>query len=75
MSNLDIKMAKLEKDMEYIKEKLDDFIETADNKYAPRWIVTILSWVAGICSVVIAVIDEDYGSVTLYSDGSNWFEL
>lgn len=34
--------------------KIDDFIESADKKYAPRWIMTLFSWIAGIMAVVIS---------------------
>ena len=48
------KLVKVETDVEYIREKLDKFIESADTKYAPRWVVTILAWIAGICAIVIS---------------------
>jgi len=37
-----------------IIEKLDKFIEGADKKYAPRWLMNVLSWVAGITAVIIS---------------------
>lgn len=48
------RMARVETQLEAIHDKLDRFIDSADKRYAPRWIVTILSWVAGICAVVIS---------------------
>ena len=37
-----------------ILDKLDKFIDSADKRYAPRWIMTLLSWMAGIVSVIIS---------------------
>lgn len=38
-----------------IKKLIKDFIESADDKYAPRWLMTVLSWIAGILALVIAM--------------------
>lgn len=37
-----------------ILDKLDKFIDSADKRYAPRWIMTLLSWFAGIVAVIIS---------------------
>ncbi len=34
--------------------KLDTFIDTCDDRYAPKWMMTILSYLAGIVAVVIS---------------------
>jgi len=60
------RLAKVETEVKYLKEvnskehndiilKLDRFIESADKRYAPRWLMTVLSWIAGIFAVVISV--------------------
>ena len=37
-----------------ILDKLDKFICSADNKYAPKWITKVLGWGAGVLGAVIA---------------------
>ena len=37
-----------------IKEMISDFIDSADSKYAPKWIGTILAYVCSILSIVVA---------------------
>lgn len=48
------RMAKLEEKVDGLHEKLDTFIDSADKKYAPRWMLTIMSWLAGILAVIIS---------------------
>jgi len=59
------RLAKVETEVKYLKEvnskehndiilKLDRFIDSADKKYAPRWLMNVLSWVAGITAVIIS---------------------
>lgn len=57
-NSLNINMAKIEKDLEYIKEgfkknkeehqelykAMKDFIDSADNKYSGRWVEKVLIW-------------------------------
>lgn len=59
-NNIEIKMAKMEKDIEYIKKemktlgsKFDDFLVCADNKYAPIW---IKNFVWFLFTVVVAAV-------------------
>jgi len=53
-----IKITKMEKDIEFIKkgmdnlgDKLDDFVECADKKYAPKW---VQNFVWFILTIVVA---------------------
>jgi len=48
------RMARMEEKVDNLNEKMDEFIKAADKKYAPRWVVTILSWIAGIFGIVIS---------------------
>ena len=59
------RLAKVETEVKNLKEnnskehtqiikKLDAFIESADHKYAPRWLLTVLSWVGGLFATIIA---------------------
>ena len=65
MSEMHERMAKVETEVKNLKtnnskehkdmmDKMDRFIDSADNKYAPRWILTLLSWLAGIVAAGIS---------------------
>jgi len=43
------------KEHKEIKSMIKSFIESADKRYAPRWLMTVLSWIAGIFAVIISV--------------------
>ena len=45
-------MVAIETNIEYIKEKID----CMDKKYAPKWIVNVLSWAVGVLTVVFTAI-------------------
>lgn len=56
----------MKKDIEYIKEKMDSFedridtfIETADTKYSPKWVETIVKILIGtiLTSVLAALLN------------------
>ncbi len=59
MTNQDIKITKMQKDIEYIKENLDDIknsLQCLENKYAGKWVEKAIVW------VVVGV----FGSILTY---------
>lgn len=63
MSELDqIKMAQMQKDIDYIREKMDvfdetlkNFVEKADERYAPKWVADVLKWLFYTAGGVVVV--------------------
>ena len=60
MSDNEVKMAQMQKDIDYIKgdvselkKLLSDFIEQADSKYAPRAAWDVLVWGARSAGVIV----------------------
>jgi len=57
------RMARLETDVKYIKEQLDSFIKTADDKYASKDTEKIVYGLVAI--IIIAVIGAMIGKVVI----------
>jgi len=60
MSDNEVKMAQMQKDIDYIKgdvselkKLLSDFIEQADKRYAPRAAWDVLIWAARSAGVIV----------------------
>lgn len=65
MESNDVKIAVMQKDISQIKEDvadlrttLKDFVKTADERYAPKWVADALKWAIALIvgTVILAVL-------------------
>lgn len=54
---VDMSIKPLREDINRLERKFDEFILSADKRYAPRWVVNVLAWAgAGLVTGLIVII-------------------